>query len=132
MNHQDDDTPLASAPDQHQDPRIVDIEFLRMGMQLEHLDAAGGHALQLGNRRLTVVGMDGGDGHLAGMAGGQRDDAVIICAGLLDLSRRRLIRAAEPHAAKARDGGARGFELSLIFGERGLAMPQVHMRIKKT
>ena len=71
-------------------------------MDLQHLDAARGHARQFIQCRLAVVGVDGGDGDHFRMLRGEREQAVVAGANAGRIAGQGLVRAAEPHHA---DGG---------------------------
>ena len=100
---QHDHAQLPRPPGEADDPRVSDSETLGVGMDLEDPDAQGGHPLELRDRRLPIIGMDGGHGRDRLVLRGQGDQRIIGGPDRGGVSLERLIGASEPHGAEAGD-----------------------------
>jgi hypothetical protein len=67
------------------------IELLGVRVDLEQLHPRGSDALNLGDRGVAVIGMDGRDRDKPGVRLGERDDRVVLRAHFVDLARKRLM-----------------------------------------
>src|SRR3546814_6925904 len=83
-----------------------------MRMNLEQADAARGHAIDLGERGIAIIGVDRRDRDHVGVLRGERDQRVVTLAYVRGIARKRLVGTAEPHRAEGIDRLTGGFQRS--------------------
>jgi hypothetical protein len=123
--HQHDQAEFSGGFAQCLYPRIGGIETLGMRVQLDRARAPRDDALEFGQRRLPVIGMDRGNRQQLRIFRRQREKLVILGAGLRQLAAHRHMNAAE-----ARDPLPRGAQLRFIVFDGLLAFPDVNVKVE--
>lgn len=115
--HQHDHPEIPGTLDHCEHARVGRVEFLGVRMELQDFEAQARDARDLGHRSIAIVGMHRRDRQHARVFAGEREMGVVVASDLRGISRKRLVRTAEPHSAEARLVDPRHLHLRLILLE---------------